>query len=184
MSRRNRSIIQPSRIRSGRLKQCARCKLKKPIEDFGRRSPSDPRPQPYCPTCRREFHREYRQRNPDKIKARRDASRDKRRVYDRNRSRQKTLKSYGLTVEQYDKLVEQQEGKCAICGRVPDRLVVDHSHETGVVRGLLCRTCNAALGIFNDDPAVVIAAARYLESRREGAPPEGGAPTARSGTTE
>jgi hypothetical protein len=61
------------------------------------------------------------------------------------------LKRYGLTEAQYQAMLAAQDGKCAICGRlaVEERwgvLPVDHNHETGVVRGLICMTCNTTLG--------------------------------------
>ena len=71
---------------------------------------------------------------------------------------------YGLTVEQYNELRAQQGEACAICRVKPNaRLVVDHCHKTGRVRGLLCGECNLALGKFRDDPAVVEAALHYLQ---------------------
>ena len=72
---------------------------------------------------------------------------------------------YGLTPEQYDVMLQKQDGKCAIC-RSPageSRLHVDHDHKTGAVRGLLCRTCNVALGHFNDSILTLRSAIEYLE---------------------
>lgn len=63
--------------------------------------------------------------------------------------RQHLKHTYGLTLEDFDAMVEQQGGRCAICHRVPPyRLCVDHDHEDGRVRGLLCVRCNSALGVF------------------------------------
>jgi hypothetical protein len=77
------------------------------------------------------------------------------------------LKRYGLTIEQYDQLVEQQGSKCAICQRLIDStLVVDHDHDTNLVRGLLCDTCNRALGLFGDDYGNLYRAAQYLQERK------------------
>jgi len=76
---------------------------------------------------------------------------------------------YGITQEEYSALSEQQGRRCAICGNSPEGrgkdgiLVVDHSHETDEVRGLLCGNCNLGLGCFGDDPATITAAGRYLE---------------------
>lgn len=83
---------------------------------------------------------------------------------ERYQPRQRGYKGPLLTADEYDALSERQGGRCAICGDVPKgRLVVDHDHETGKVRGLLCNFCNAALGFFRDDPHRLIAAANYLQ---------------------
>lgn len=78
------------------------------------------------------------------------------------------LKSkYGLTVADYEALYDQQQGRCAICRRVPvGRLHVDHDHATRVVRGLLCRSCNMGLGHF-DGAAELLRAAAYLSAPQE-----------------
>lgn len=70
----------------------------------------------------------------------------------------------GLTLEEYNLLVEKQEGRCAICKTVPPAsLCIDHSHLTGTNRELLCRRCNMGLGYFDDNPEVVATAAAYLQ---------------------
>jgi len=79
-------------------------------------------------------------------------------------------RTHGITGQDYAALLSQQGGKCAICGRpqqdIDRRLRVDHDHETGRLRGLLCDLCNKGLGQFKDSPEVLRAAAEYLESRR------------------
>jgi hypothetical protein len=77
----------------------------------------------------------------------------------------KLVARYGITGDQYDQMYAAQDGKCRICGLAPGagrRLAVDHSHATGQVRQLLCSNCNTALGLFKDDPDLMIAAARYV----------------------
>ncbi|WP_242910338.1 endonuclease VII domain-containing protein [Actinomadura terrae] len=69
---------------------------------------------------------------------------------------------YGVTAEQVDEMIAQQGGICVICLRAEAKHV-DHSHLTGVVRGILCFKCNGALGQFHDDPRCLGAAADYLE---------------------
>jgi hypothetical protein len=81
------------------------------------------------------------------------------------RSRLKT--QYGLTPETYDALLERQGGGCAICGSdeirgYGKRLAVDHCHDTNRVRGILCGKCNRGLGAFDHDPALLRAAAKYV----------------------
>jgi len=62
--------------------------------------------------------------------------------------------TYGLRPGEYQMMLEKQDGRCAICGNKPVtiRLAVDHDHQTGRVRGLLCRRCNRALGLWEGDP--------------------------------
>lgn len=86
----------------------------------------------------------------------------------RERQGQHFKARYGITVEDYDVLLAEQGGKCAVCGEVPShRLHVDHDHETGRVRGLLCTWCNKGLGSFRDDPDKLLSAAAYLIQQRD-----------------
>jgi predicted DNA-binding protein YlxM (UPF0122 family) len=85
--------------------------------------------------------------------------------------RQNLLRSYDITLEQYDKMVEDQTGVCAICklppapnGTSSNKLNVDHDHTTGSVRALLCVNCNVGLGKFKDTPELLEAAAVYLRT--------------------
>lgn len=73
-------------------------------------------------------------------------------------------KKYGLTLAQFEAMLEAQEGVCAICYReqIGKNIHVDHNHVTGEVRGLLCGPCNTALGLFGDDADRMIRAAQYL----------------------
>ena len=75
-------------------------------------------------------------------------------------------KAYGITLDDYNEMYSQQEGKCAICDRHSDEfakgLCVDHCHSSGKVRGLLCGNCNTALGSYNDDIDVMYKAIQYL----------------------
>ncbi|WP_432421584.1 endonuclease VII domain-containing protein [Nocardia brasiliensis] len=88
------------------------------------------------------------------------------------RLRAKRVQQYGLTVEDYDRMWNEQDGKCAICRRPQQRyadgrlieLSVDHCHKTGRVRGLLCSGCNRALGYMDDNPDWLSAASDYLRA--------------------
>ncbi len=80
-------------------------------------------------------------------------------------------RSYGLTTVEYSKLLKSQNGVCAICKKKETRkkikrLAVDHNHETGKIRGLLCNNCNNGLGRFGDDPKILKSAVKYLERNR------------------
>ena len=69
-----------------------------------------------------------------------------------------------MTLNDYDEMLEKQNGVCAICGKEPNgkRLHVDHCHETGVVRGLLCFRCNFGLSYFGEDIKKIKKAYEYL----------------------
>ncbi len=70
---------------------------------------------------------------------------------------------YGLTIGEYKEMLERQGGVCAICKREPQGTFhIDHCHGTGAVRGLLCGSCNKALGLFKDDPDILLRASDYL----------------------
>jgi hypothetical protein len=75
-------------------------------------------------------------------------------------------RKYGLSLEQYNQMFEDQNGKCVICdykfGQKKGDCYVDHCHETSVVRGLLCQNCNTGLGNFKDKPERINKAAEYL----------------------
>jgi hypothetical protein len=81
--------------------------------------------------------------------------------------RMKYQREYGITLEDYDRMYDEQNGRCAICrtntpGGPGERFCVDHCHSTGTVRGLLCNNCNRALGHFKDDALLLQQAIKYL----------------------
>lgn len=87
------------------------------------------------------------------------------------RSRLRTQKyrlkrEYGMTLEAYNQMFQKQNGKCALCfihqSELDRALSVDHNHSTKAIRGLLCHTCNRAIGLFNDDPSKLQRAIHYL----------------------
>lgn len=89
---------------------------------------------------------------------------------DEPRRRATVIKArYGVTADRYDQMMQEQGGVCAIC-EMPNtngrRLAIDHDHKTGVIRGLLCGTCNTSIGHAKDDPDRLRAMADYLERSR------------------
>lgn len=81
------------------------------------------------------------------------------------------LKKYGLTMEQYEAMAASQQGICAICNKPPKRILfIDHCHTRGKVRGLLCSSCNTALGLFFDDVDSLERAKEYLQKPLDGMP--------------
>jgi hypothetical protein len=74
------------------------------------------------------------------------------------------VKKYGMTLADYDRLLESQVGGCALCGRKPGRtpLHVDHDHTTGRIRGILCHQCNWYLGVIEQDRTILWRIMEYL----------------------
>lgn len=118
----------------------------------------------WCRDCEKTYHVE-RLVDPDKRAARRGASR---KYSSADRRYDLSLQArYGITIERYRELLEEQGGCCAICratevGSNVKRWHLDHCHATGKVRGLLCHRCNMGLGYFRDDPALLAEAIKYL----------------------
>jgi hypothetical protein len=83
-------------------------------------------------------------------------------------------KMFGLSLSKFEAMVNKQNGVCSICGQPPKKkrnshtLCVDHDHETGEVRGIVCDPCNRGLACFRDDPRIMRSAARYMEEYRNG----------------
>ena len=148
-------------------KTCCRCKARKDISKFNKRSSSSDGHASFCKQCAQEaakahYHsdehidtiraksRIYKQENPEKVR----------------NIRYKSL--YGITLEQVDKMKKDQKGLCATCGRKPDTtLCVDHDHTTGKVRGLLCNQCNRALGLLRDDIDILRQSVKYLRKHKK-----------------
>ncbi len=105
------------------------------------------------PERNRAYAKEWRKRFPDRHK--------------RNRTNYKLRSRYDITPEELKDLKILQNNLCLGCYKeVP--LCVDHCHETGLVRGLLCRRCNAAIGLAQEDLQILKNLVSYLESRRLG----------------
>ena len=134
-----------------------------------------------CEVCVTEHKRravDYYKRNAEKVRAKRAAYRAENRDQENARRReysqrkphviknQHLLASFNLSLTEYERLSAQQNGLCAICHGtdVTKKLAVDHDHVTGKIRGLLCSSCNLALGMFEDNPGYLHSAMNYLEN--------------------
>lgn len=134
----------------------------------------------------RERNRAWRKANPDRAKAKNREwgakNRDKRNAYGKRRLEENgdwvrklnreghRWRAYGLTPEGYQEMLAAQGGRCAICATdKPHKgaLHVDHDHDTGEVRGLLCFCCNAGIGKLKDDPRLLVKALWYLTRKSE-----------------
>jgi hypothetical protein len=118
-----------------------------------------------------EYQRALRKTNPESFsKAQYIYYRTEKGLYKRDKQR---VRPYGITVDDWYRMLEQQRNRCAICGKPethPKRtyLSIDHDHLTGKVRGLLCYYCNTGLGNFKDDILSLESAISYLQEAQNG----------------
>lgn len=135
-------------------KRCPKCQETKPRDAFGLRPPN---PQgkryskSYCHECENLIQMTKNREDPAKVSARNKVT--------------ALSRYFNMTPEEFNELDDQQNGLCAICEKAPPegrRLHIDHDHESGLVRGLLCRGCNHGLGNFLDSPTLLTRAIAYL----------------------
>ena len=135
------------------LKRCPKCKEEKEYKEFYKCKTSKINCSPYCKVCSNLRTTSYAKENSDKIQPKLVGYALKRR--------------YGITVQEYENILKMQNYGCAICGTTEcssgRNFAVDHCHETGKVRGLLCAACNTSLGKFKDSVYILQNAIRYLE---------------------
>ena len=149
------------------MKSCTVCGENKPNEQFYPNSRYPDLLRGCCKICSSARGKEWRRKNPKRQqatgKAWRAANKER---SDRSQRNNQLLRKYGLTVEDYEAIFTAQKGKCRICraplAKFTHGTCVDHNHATKEVRGILCRSCNRALGFFHDNAVVVEEAAEYL----------------------
>lgn len=137
---------------------CGRCKTVKTPADFFKnaRATKSGGLQIICKVCSHASSTAWRKANIAKAR--------------RYNLKTRLRDDYGLTLADYDAMLERQAHRCAIChdpepvdqAGHPRRMMIDHDHATGLVRGLLCRNCNYALGCLKDDPEIWLNAIAYL----------------------
>lgn len=125
---------------------------------------------------RKEYDARYYQKHKEEVKKRtkehpssiraREKYRAKPEIKEKIRNRM-LLKTYGITIEDYERMLEEQKHCCAGCGthqlELNTKLNVDHNHDTGEIRGLLCGNCNRALGLVKDNTNTLKSLINYLE---------------------
>lgn len=150
-------------------KRCPRCSETKPIIDFGKNKSRNDGRQPWCKDCQAAWKREKYKIDPEFRekekhytakwkKENEERWKEYQNNYNKTERKRSILKTYGLTIEQWEALIV---GGCQICGKF-EKLVVDHDHTTGVIRGCLCDWCNVGLARFNDDVKLLQKAIAYL----------------------
>lgn len=161
------------------MKTCVKCGDTKPLSDFYQQAGMSDGYRNDCKECmkvvRRDWYernrdyailrtQKWREANPERYEAqrRRNKEENRERIAASNR-RGHLRRKYGLTADDYDFLRVTQADLCGICGEKEEAgLHVDHHHESGLIRGLLCGKCNKAIGLLREDPALFEAASRYL----------------------
>ena len=141
------------------VKTCPACKLSKPVNEFVRHRKGKDGYGSYCLNCHNAKSRAWATNH-------REETNRRTREYRKSIGYKliKVRERYGLSYEEYKRMVAEQDGKCLICKKITD-LVVDHSHGLCLVRGLLCRACNTGLGSFKDNPSLLMDAATYIRNR-------------------
>ena len=140
------------------LQECVQCHWALPLSEFYKR-PSSPRGhKTTCGKCiyiqiktkpnRRErsiaYSRQYRKDNPRTVRG----------YYFKYK--------YGITADDYDFMYAGQKGCCLICGKHKNKLIIDHDHVSGMVRGLLCSGCNTGIGQLQDNVDILTKAIEYI----------------------
>jgi hypothetical protein len=158
------------------MKTCTICNLEKEEARF-RQAKGSGRRRANCRTCDSVRHKAWRIRNREHL-----------RRYDRQRWRktdrwnQHIWRRYGISVADYNAMLQAQDGKCAICnsceaGGNSVRFHVDHDHASGSVRGLLCSRCNRLIGAAEESGTILGSALRYLRASARRKPKPSSAPT-------
>lgn len=127
--------------------RCPDCGQEKPEDEFPRNRRTSTGRGTYCKAC-------HNARTRETVK----------RLYGDSREYHLRQK-YGIGVADYDRMVAEQGGLCKVC-RKRAATQIDHDHESGAIRGILCLYCNAALGALHDDPKLIERAIKYLERDR------------------
>lgn len=145
---------------------CTLCQTLQPFENFNKHSKGKLRTE--CKTCSKTKNKKYYSQNRDKIKkqVKEKSSFNKEKIQNA-----KLQNKFGITLKDKENLFEKQGRCCAIC-KTKENVVnrgwdVDHCHDTGKVRGILCSNCNRGLGLFGDDPSVVLNAFEYLKKHKQ-----------------
>jgi hypothetical protein len=149
----------------GEKKTCTGCLEVKFLDQFGPRAAGKDGLNSRCHSCVSAVRVARRAADPDaRVKEREYENRPE--VLARIRKK-RAGRLYGISAAEYDRLVEDQGGKCAVCREVPKKnLCIDHDHASGKVRALLCYPCNVALGLVNDSIDRLNALIAYIEEHR------------------
>lgn len=154
------------------MKTCNRCKQTKSLSEFYKRPDRGKNSvRSICKDCSKKhldsiLDIPYSELPPDKKEKRRQ-------IYRKSWLKRK----YGMAVEDYEKMFQKQNGRCAICGsensggkHSSETFMVDHCHKSEKVRGLLCNRCNLAIGVLSDDTWLIEKILQYVKAHTTTAP--------------
>jgi hypothetical protein len=147
------------------IQTCCYCKQEKPLTAFPKNKSKKSGYGSQCKTCRKEYYKNNKEQELASNRKYVEANKPKVDGYKRDWHFQT---KYGLSLEQLDAMKLSQSFRCKICGKhekeTPRQaLCVDHCHKTNEVRGLLCESCNQALGLFYDNVDNLRKAIDYLD---------------------
>jgi hypothetical protein len=172
------------------MKTCTKCNITKNLECFSIKEKGRYRGE--CKQCYNEYKKQYYLKNKEKIKKanakyalkNQEKSKYWKSVhYQRNKNKiihrasewnknnrkiinkRKQVAKYNISIIEFDQMLYKQNNKCAICQHeFKDTPCVDHNHNTGKVRGLLCRKCNLGIGFLKDNETMLHNAVKYLSA--------------------
>lgn len=151
------------------MKRCSKCEKFKPDYEFPKRANGERGLRSHCRKCISEYDKE-RNGTPE-MKAKMSAYSKQYIVQNVDKVKSaKLLNRYGISLEEFEKKLDSQNRKCAICGVQLDgnkRTHLDHDHATGKIRGILCWNCNGGLGNFSDNVERLQSAINYLKGWKE-----------------
>lgn len=140
------------------VKKCIKCGVEKPVAEFNKDKNKKDGLDPRCKICAKAAANAWNKANPDKVRA---------------NSKKQRYTRHGLTEQQWLSFLEKHHKKCDVCDYAPEQpsnLCLDHDHKCcpgeyscgKCIRGLLCSSCNTALGMLKDDPVRIKKLIKYL----------------------
>lgn len=157
------------------MKECTKCHRMLAMEDYRNKKRGMFGKNASCRKCEARQAREYRKdKQVKKQLAQYSKEYSKRPIYKKVRLKTRLKAMYNMTYNEYEEMLKEQNGACAICGNDeivfdrlgrPQRLSVDHDHKTGKVRGLLCVNCNRGISAFKENEKLFENAVKYLKER-------------------
>lgn len=167
------------------MKKCGDCKKVLSKDNFYKNKQTKDGLDFYCRRCQSEKKKKQREESSELVEKHRENGREwyvinkeykkaqNKEWRENNISKFRNInlkRRFGITLEEYDSILNKQKDCCAICGIHKDefsyQMVVDHSHTTGKVRGVLCRKCNLGIGHLNDDISLLEKSIEYLNKHK------------------